>query len=274
MGFHFIFILFSLCLSFSHSEEISNSLMAPSTLISNSTVNSLLISSNKRFQAIINSEGNFCVYSSSVPLWCSDTIQDIKYGPFTMNFQDDGNICLSAGGCVGPSWISRPPYQLVMEDDGFLCINGDGGKIPRVWCNYRKFKFPSDVFLNGMNVTSLTSDGYNAMLSTIPMHFLTSLDGEAHAYFQNGNFVVNIQNGGPYTFETRTKTNRVAILTLQTDGNLCIYDSDVGMHWMWCSFPKVSGKGPYKLELHSSGMLYTLDSDGNITWHSNSILLS
>lgn len=230
MGSHFKFLLFSLWFIYCHSDEISNSLMAPSTLISNSPTKNQIVSTNKRFQAFLNSEGNFCVYSNDVALWCSDTKQDIRNGPFTMNFQDDGNICLSSGGCIGPSWISRPPYQLVIEDDGFLCINGEGGKIPRVWCNYRKFKFPPDVFLNGMNVISLTSDGYNAMLSTLPMQFLASSDGQAHAYFQNGNFVVNIQDGRPYPFETKTKTNRIAILTLQTDGNLCIYDSDVGMH--------------------------------------------
>ncbi len=116
------------------------------------TTNDYLVSSNHAFFAIMQGDGNLCVYRGSAPdaskgfLWGA-LGQSQPNGDYFSIMQGDGNLCIYKG--TGPSdnkgfvWgalnQSQPnqAYFAVLQDDGNLCVykgtspsDNQGG----VWC--------------------------------------------------------------------------------------------------------------------------------------------
>eukprot|EP01112_Ceratiomyxa_fruticulosa_P000037 TRINITY_DN1001_c0_g1_i4.p1 TRINITY_DN1001_c0_g1~~TRINITY_DN1001_c0_g1_i4.p1 ORF type:complete len:120 (+),score=14.64 TRINITY_DN1001_c0_g1_i4:807-1166(+) len=75
--------------------------------------------------AVIQADGNFCVYTSGgVPIWASHTNQG--GGPFKLITQGDGNVCVYNAAATA-IWASgsvtaNVPVSLVMQDDGNLVL--------------------------------------------------------------------------------------------------------------------------------------------------------
>lgn len=94
-----------------------------------------LVSQSNTYIAVLQSDGNFCVYAGSAPapnrpkLWCSgNTAQG---GTFYATMQGDGNLCVYHGtpdqqgplvwGYL-PQSLPTGPYFAIMQDDGHLVV--------------------------------------------------------------------------------------------------------------------------------------------------------
>lgn len=109
---------------------MSGTFLAPGEYL---RVGEYLISPDKKFFAIMQADGNFCVYRGSDPLnqknciWATNTYGN---GPSFVVMQDDGNICVYKE--TGPqrqrdcTWASgtngKGKSFLAMQDDGNLCL--------------------------------------------------------------------------------------------------------------------------------------------------------
>jgi len=115
-------------------------------------VNEYLVSRNGLFFAIVQSDGNFCVYRGSGPgankggLWCSLSKSQPE-GKYFAIVQGDGNFCVYKGTGPGDNkggvWCSlgasQPAGQFfaVMQDDGNFCVykgTGPSDNQGGVWC--------------------------------------------------------------------------------------------------------------------------------------------
>jgi hypothetical protein len=113
------------------------------------TTNQYLVSPNGCFFAIIQGDGNFCVYRGSGPannggaLWCCAS-KARAAGDYFVAMQADGNLCVYPGTPAHPTggavWCiadkARPAatYGLYMQDDGNLCVySGSPTQQSYVW---------------------------------------------------------------------------------------------------------------------------------------------
>jgi hypothetical protein len=93
-----------------------------------------LVSANGAYNAVLQSDGNFCVYKGDGPshqlLW--DT------GPhggdsFTLALQSDGRVCLMRKDTSSVVWVSpvisqsAPSFFVKLHDDSTLCIHAGSG---------------------------------------------------------------------------------------------------------------------------------------------------
>ncbi len=139
-------------------------------------VNDYLASNNGVFFAIMQSDGNFCVYRGSGPndnhggLWCYSD-KPMNSGQFFAVMQDDGNFCVykgtnpndNRGGVWCYSKEARPRGQFfaVMQDDGNFCVykgspsNNQGG----VWCTAK-----TDPIVDIIDISTIDYDVNNARI--------------------------------------------------------------------------------------------------------------
>jgi len=131
-------------------------------------VGDYLVSANKVFFAIMQGDGNLCVYKGSSPgdnqgiMWASNS--DKGQGNYFLLMQGDGNLCVYKGSSPGDNhgivWASNSNkgqgnYFLLMQEDGNFCVykgTGPGNNLGVVWaagCN---------VDLNSMNTTDVVYD--------------------------------------------------------------------------------------------------------------------
>jgi len=89
-----------------------------------------LVSPNGKYEARLQTDGNFVVYEGATVLWASGT--DGKgTGPYELRMQTDGNLVLYDSTDIA-TWSTDTqgrgsgPYTLVMQDDSNLVI----------YCNY------------------------------------------------------------------------------------------------------------------------------------------
>jgi hypothetical protein len=86
-----------------------------------------LISLNKKFEAEMQTDGNFVIYqnaASRVAIWATGT-NGKGAPPYRLAMQPDSNLVVY--GSSGPTWASgirsaTAPYTLIMQDDGNLVI--------------------------------------------------------------------------------------------------------------------------------------------------------
>jgi hypothetical protein len=94
-----------------------NALRAPATL----TPGQYLRSTNGRYLAVMQTDGNFVVYGAGRPLWASRT----QSGGASLAIQRDGNLVMY-DMYGAPRWASRTAGAglgfLVMQDDGNLVL--------------------------------------------------------------------------------------------------------------------------------------------------------
>ncbi len=93
-----------------------------------------LESNNNKYFAIMQSDGNFVVYSKKgengrdrdFPIWASQTFKKGQ-GPYKLIMQNDGNSVLYDKNGK-PTWASNtngrgtPPFRVIMQDDGNLVV--------------------------------------------------------------------------------------------------------------------------------------------------------
>lgn len=64
--------------------------------------------------------------------------------------------------------------------------------------------------------------------------------------------------------ESLTSDNSLYYVTMQTDGNLCMYTTNTAYHAIWCSRTAGKGSGPYMLAVQGDGNLVIYGRTGYI----------
>jgi hypothetical protein len=100
-----------------------------------------LESQNGHYYAIMQSDGNFVIYSTppnngknnNNPVWWTGT-HGQGVGPYKISMQNDGN-CVLYDSKQKPLWHTStynkavdPPYSIIMQDDGNMVIYNSRGK--------------------------------------------------------------------------------------------------------------------------------------------------
>jgi hypothetical protein len=108
--------------------------------------NKKLISKNGKYTAVMQTDGNFVIYSeingTGNPIWASNT-GGLGKGPYRLIMQEDGNLCVYDSAKT-PIWttntqgIKKGPYKLIMHDDGNLIVYSSDKSI--VWASNTKGK--------------------------------------------------------------------------------------------------------------------------------------
>jgi hypothetical protein len=88
------------------------------------TQNQKLVSRNGKYEAVMQSDGNFVIYAENrEPIWTGTNGMGLP--DYRLGMQADSNLVVY--GSSGPTWASgirtgTAPYTLVMQDDGNLVI--------------------------------------------------------------------------------------------------------------------------------------------------------
>ncbi len=193
-----------------------------------------LWSHNGKYQAIMQSDGNFVVYEQSVgATWATHTTGATN--PY-LRLQGDGNLVVYGDG--GAKWTSSTApasnTRLIMQEDGNLVMYSRGG-VP-IWAKSGNTRFRQD---------QMTAE--NRMNSG---QALWSNNGRYMAVMQgDGNFVVyKVGEGATWSSGTAGVPN--AYIRMQSDGNLVIY-GDGGAKWSSNTAP-------------ASGATLIMQDDGNL----------
>ena len=135
-------------------------------------VNDYLVSPGRIFFAIMQSDGNFCIYKGTGPsdnrgfLWATNTLG--VGGQFFATMQSDGNFCIydrperGAGDVLWCSNTSQTPgeFYAIIQDDGNFCIYK--GSDP---AHNAGFVWDSHVLPFNQNVTDV-----KALYTAVPDH--------------------------------------------------------------------------------------------------------
>jgi hypothetical protein len=104
-------------------------------------VGDYLVSANGLFVAVMQEDGNFCVYRGGSALWC--TMATGAGGQFCAVMQGDGNFCVYSGTSENHTgdalWCtmataSGGQFNAVMQDDGNFCVYSGSTAGPALWC--------------------------------------------------------------------------------------------------------------------------------------------
>lgn len=101
-----------------------------------------LTSINGVYRAIMQPDGNFCLYNGNTPVFASwqssGSIYPFNKGPYQLLLDNTGDLLLSNKS--GLLWSTGPGksgssanYQLVMQDDGNLVIYSDAKSTIQTW---------------------------------------------------------------------------------------------------------------------------------------------
>lgn len=219
-----------------------------SSLQGNGAINRLgsgqtLISPNGSHRAVMQSDGNFVVYSSGKPKWSSGTAGNA--GGFVV-MQGDGNLVVyPASGAAKWSSSTAPAAKsvLVMQDDGNLVIYSQGG-LP-LWSS------------NGGR-TGYSQDTVSAGGRLSVGQRIISRSGNYFAVMQgDGNFV-KYTNTGTAQWSSNTAGSGANTVVMQGDGNLVLY---AGSSAKWNS--QTSG----------SNARLVIQDDGNLVVYAGSAAL-
>jgi hypothetical protein len=113
-----------------------------------------LVSDNKQFFLVQQSDGNLCTYKGSGPsdnhggLWCHNRTASGSNGQFYTVIQGDGNLCTYRGTGNGDqrggmTWCTMAlagggQFFMVQQSDGNLCVykgSGPSANTGQVWCS-------------------------------------------------------------------------------------------------------------------------------------------
>lgn len=204
-----------------------------------------LVSPNRGYRAVMQSDGNFVVYrANGSPVWSSGTW---GRGGTSITMQRDGNLVLY--GSRGAVWASNTTPnrgdELVMQNDSNLVIYN--GYDQAVW---------SSLF----GATGVRQDTLSAGHSLTAGRALFSASGGYEALMQtDGNFVV-YRGGVTATWATGTSGGG-ALVTMQTDGNLVVY---LGARAPWASATEAIGAN--RVVLRNDGTLAIDNSRNQVLW--------
>jgi len=98
--------------------------------------NQMLVSLNGKYQAVMQYDGNFVIYSENGPIWHTVT-PGVGTPGYFLAMQADGNLVLYATS--GPTWFSgirggTAPYTLIMQNDGNLVIYDSSNRA--IWASW------------------------------------------------------------------------------------------------------------------------------------------
>lgn len=218
-----------------------------------------LISSNGRYYAIMQEDGDFVVYESdsNKRIWATGVAKD-KKGPYKLTMNPDGELSVYATGnwqifTSGTKREGESGHQLLLADDGNLVIldsrnkkiwSSRGGKVTKVQhFHFRpELKIAGDILHRGKSLDS----GH-------------VLKARKYAYFavmqDDGNFVVYVSDHfKPKNILWSTMTSGHGVgpysVVMQEDGNLVVEDSH--KEKLWSS--NTAGKGDH-LMIHNGGLV-------------------
>ena len=98
--------------------------------------NQKLVSLNGKYQAVMQYDGNFVIYSENGPIWHTVT-PGVGTPGYSLAMQADSNLVLYATS--GPTWFSgirggTAPYTLIMQNDGNLVIYDSSNRA--IWASW------------------------------------------------------------------------------------------------------------------------------------------
>jgi hypothetical protein len=106
--------------------------------------------------AIVQQDGNLCVYKGSSPenkqgvIWCSSSARPLQPGNYFAKLESDGNLCVYPGTSEVPRgasiWCSgssrgNNKYKVILGDDTNLCVYNATGTT--IWCQNTSGLMPS-----------------------------------------------------------------------------------------------------------------------------------
>ena len=211
-----------------------------------------LWSSDGQYEAVMQADGNFVVYSSSgVAQWSTATQSPGAW----LVMQSDGNLVVYSAtnsALWSTGTVPGSGDSLIMQTDGNLVLYSKGGVA--LWS--------SRGGLTGAEASSL-----HAGQSLHQGQALWSSDGQYEAVMQaDGNFVV-YSSSGVAQWSTATQSPG-AWLVMQSDGNLVVYSATNSALWSSGTAPS-SGDS---LDMQTDGNLVIYDSAGRALWAKGQLL--
>ena len=264
--------------------------------------NQFLQSSNGKYYARLQDDGNFVCYQSSDfrsqnAFWSSESYGK-GTGPYSLRMQNDGNLVIY-DRYQQPTWASNTymkgtgPYKLVMQTDRNLVIYDSHGT-----ATWSSNTYVADNFGSNQNYGSNNSyPSFNNNSSTNPQNlgYWDPRNTGSNNYSNSQNYIPNNNNSQNYiptnnnsqnynqqsdTLECQRNliTNGLLVskngrfyARLQDDGNFVCYGSNnfSSNNAFWASNTGGVGMAPFKLIPQEDGNLCLYDSSGKCTWSSN-----
>ena len=222
-----------------------------------------LQSANGFYVARMLSDGNVAVATndnfSTAFLWSSGT-KGHGVGPFKMRLHSNGNLMVldGTGAIIFTTNVQKKgakgPFRLTMQDNGILAIFDSYG-VP-YWQS-------TLATIDILSTDCMISDG----------EYLCSSNNSSYLYLQSDGILcvtksldssVDMSSRAKWRSHTNQKGTGPFRLTMQSDGNLVIYDATNSP--VWASGSNNSNKGSYRLKLNDDGSLRIFKPDGTNIW--------
>ncbi len=258
--------------------------------------NNTLTSSDGRYKAILQTDGNFVVYDNGVPGWNTST-----YGrgapPYKLVMQSDGNLVFydKNNGFIwanGSNGRGSGPWYLKMQTDGDLVVTDSPSGKP-VWSSKRGLLCPNtcgggSTQNSNCSCSCPVGKTYNSSSNSCvcstscPAGVIqSSLDcscasDTCRSDINSGISTVGIGNTNNSCPNVLISPNKKFRLEVQPDGNLTVIDQTPGQveKTVWfsgSSQPKdAAGKylnSPYYLKQQPEGHLVLYNSRGGAIWY-------
>jgi len=192
-----------------------------------------LTSPNGSHTAMMQTDGNFVVYTNGQAKWASNT-NGQGTAPYRLVCQDDGNLVVydttgRATWATGTNGYGDGAH-MVMQDDGELAMfDSSNGKM---WSS-------------------------NA---SILQQIITTRQERKERHLLGWKYKKELQQG-----QSLTSSNGQHIAAMQTDGNFVVYTNGQAK---WASNTNGQGTGPFRLLCQDDGNLVVYDATGRATWAS------
>jgi cell wall-associated NlpC family hydrolase len=197
-----------------------------------------LTSSDGKYRAVMQSDGNFVVYGPTGAMWWTGTQASGSY----LAMQTDGNLVIYAGGrAIWNAQTSGANASLAMQPDGNLVVYS-GGRPLWSWMG---------------GGTGATGDTLPAGQSMSNGQVLWSNGGRYAAIMQSDGNLVVYDNGNRAIWWSGTQASGSS-LAMQSDGNLVIY---------------AGGRAIWNTQTQGSGGLLGMQTDGNLVVYSAGVAL-
>ena len=234
----------------------------PST-VSSGTLFYEMQSANKLFSLNMQADGNLVEYNGNRGVWSSNTSLT-GTTPYQAVLRTDGNLVVTQlNGTV--VWSTNTagkgvaPYHLDLQNNGVLAIYDSQS---------RSIFATASVANPGQTPASLIPSFVNSQTS-FPQ--LASPNGQYELIMQgNGNLVEyngNLAVWASNTYNTGKAPYRV---TVQSDGNLVVYDANNSALWYTATYGQ--GVGPYQLAINDSGNIQLRDSHNKVLYATGCVL--
>lgn len=250
--------------------------------------NQYLASINKKFIALMQSDGNFAVYNTDSMLWSAETTGQ-GTGAKSLKVQGDGNIVIYDSSTPGNSlwnlWSQsgtngRKAVRLVMQEDGNLvAYDSAGAAIWAIGVQTGGIGTFNVVNVAEKNSCVAITDGATDLGTTLNKgqtlsqnQFLSSNNKKFIAIMKSdGNFAIYNTDKMLWSTNTNGKGTGNKSITVQSDGNIVIYDSATPNRsalWAMWNYAGVDRHQAIRLVMQEDGNLVAYSADGKPVWWS------